>query len=237
MKLLLKMGKQSDIFQSAYANFSRRCLRPNPEILSAKSDYIEIRDMFVHGGMVEDFCNRTVKLSDELKLNGNGRLSDLLINELSKLCVNFNMHAKAEELLHIALENSRKKNDGLHELARLTDLEYLYKNLNYRKDLFNIRKQKKECCKRVIADYEQNVKNYDSILKKPTPKEGVQTQLAFTYSDLAHMLERRKPQDAVNLYTKSKNIYEGLGKERETAYLTERIRRLQERYNKLALNT
>ena len=47
MKLLLKMGKQSDIFQSAYANFSRRCLRPNPEILSAKSDYIEIRDMFV----------------------------------------------------------------------------------------------------------------------------------------------------------------------------------------------
>ena len=214
MKLLLKMGKQSDIFQSAYANFSRRCLRPNPEILSAKSDYIEIRDMFVHGGMVEDFCNRTVKLSDELKLNGNGRLSDLLINELSKLCVNFNMHAKAEELLHIALENSRKKND-----------------------LFNILKQKKECCKRVIADYEQNVKNYDSILKKPTPKEGVQTQLAFTYSDLAHMLERRKPQDAVNLYTKSKNIYEGLGKERETAYLTERIRRLQERYNKLALNT
>ena len=100
-----------------------------------------------------------------------------------------------------------------------------------------IYKQKKECCKRVIADYEQNVKNYDSILKKPTPKEGVQTQLAFTYSDLAHMLERRKPQDAVNLYTKSKNIYEGLGKERETAYLTERIRRLQERYNKLALNT
>ena len=34
-----------------------------------------------------------------------------------------------------------------------------------------------------------------------------------------------------------KVIYEGLGKERETAYLTERIRRLQERYNKLALNT
>ena len=65
----------------------------------------------------------------------------------------------------------------------------------------------------------------------------MQTQLAFTYSDLAHMLERRKPLDAVNLYTKSKNIYEVLGKKRETAYLAERIRRLQERYNKLALNT
>ena len=51
------------------------------------------------------------------------------------------------------------------------------------------------------------------------------------------MLERRKPLDAVNLYTKSKNIYEVLGKKRETAYLAERIRRLQERYNKLALNT
>lgn len=88
---------------------------------------------------------------------------------------------------------------------------------------------------KVIAEYEQNVKNYDSILKKPTPKEGVQTQLAFTYSDLAHMLERRKPKDAVNLYTKCRNIYESLGRERETAYLNERIRRLSERYEKLSL--
>ena len=114
MKVLFKLGKQNDIFQSAYANFTKRCLRPEQEILSAKNDYIEIRDLFVHGGKVEDFCNRTVKLSDELKINGNSRLSDLLINELSKLCINFNMQAKAEELLHIALENSRKKNDGLH---------------------------------------------------------------------------------------------------------------------------
>lgn len=235
MKVLFKLGKQNDIFQSAYANFTKRCLRPEQEILNAKNDYIEIRDLFVHGGKVEDFCNRTVKLSDELKINGNSRLSDLLINELSKLCINFNMQAKAEELLHIALENSRKKNDGLHELARLTDLEYLYKNLNDRKNLFNILQQKKECCKNVIAEYEQNVKNYDSILKKPTPKEGVQTQLAFTYSDLAHMLERRKPKDAVNLYTKCRNIYESLGRERETAYLNERIRRLSERYEKLSL--
>ena len=119
MKLIFKLGKQNDIFQSAYENFSKRCLRPEQEILSAKSDYIEIRDMFVHGGMVEDFCDRTVKLSDELKINGNRRLSDLLINELSKLCVNFNMHAKAEELLHIALVTAVKRTTDFMNLLDL----------------------------------------------------------------------------------------------------------------------
>lgn len=49
------------------------------------------------------------------------------------------------------------------------------------------------------------------------------------------MLERRKAKDAVNLYTKCRNIYESLGQERETAYLNERIRRLSERYEKLSL--
>lgn len=62
------------------------------------------------------------------------------------------MQAKAEELLHIALENSRKKNDGLHELARLTDLEYLYKNLNDRKICLIYFNRKKNAAKRLLLN-------------------------------------------------------------------------------------
>ena len=46
------------------------------------------------------------------------------------------------------------------------------------------------------------------------------------------MIERRSPEDAINLYEKSKNIYIELGQQRETDYLKERIRRITARLNK-----
>ncbi len=239
MSLLVTLGKigtKEEFVQKAYSKFSARCLKSGTDVMGAKQDFREIGDMFVRTNDLDNFCDRTIKLSEQLKTEGNARLSDLLINELSKMCITFNKPQRAKELLSLAIENSRRKNDGLHELARLIDLEKIYKEANDRKSLINILGQKKECCKRVIKNYEENAANYDSILKAPTPKEGVQVQLAFTYSDLAGMLERRKPQDAIRMYEKSKEIYSGLNRTREAEYLEKRINRMREKYRFFALN-
>ena len=231
MKVLLKLGAQENLIKKAYADFSERCLSSNPEINAAKANFKKVRDLFVHENQTEDFYQRTIELSQKLNEQGNRNLGDLLINELSKLCLNLKL-PKAEECLKIALENSRRKNDGLHELARLTDLEYLYKDNNNRKALFAILRQKKDCCKKIIEDYNNNVVSYSSIHKAATSKDKVKTQLAFTYSDIAGMLERKKTEDAINLYEKSKNIYIELGQQRESNYLKEKIRRITAKLNK-----
>lgn len=236
LMVLGKIGTKEEFVQNAYKKFSARCLNTSADVLSAKQDFKEIGDMFIRSNELDNFCEKTIQLSEKLTRDGNTRLSDLLINELSKMCVSFNKTQRAKELLNLAIENSRRKNDGLHELARLIDLERVCKDANDRKTLLNVLGQKKDCCKRVIKNYEEYAANYDSILKAPTSKDKVQIQLAFAYSDLAGMLEHRKPQDAIKMYEKSKEIYEGLNCQKEIEYLERRIKRMKERYKFFALN-
>lgn len=231
MKFLAKLGPQQNFIKNAYADFSKRCFSPSQDYRTAKAEFKNLGDMFLRERQIEEFCEKTLDLSKQLNENGKSGLGALFINELSKLCVNLR-HPNAEEYLRLALETNRKKKDGFHELARLTDLEYLYRNTNNRRGLFNVLRQKKSCCKNIIANYDEHLKNYESINRAPTSKSGVKTQLAFTYSDIAGMIERRSPEDAINLYEKSKNIYIELGQQRETDYLKERIRRITARLNK-----
>ena len=228
---VIKFGSVENIFQKTYNDFSRSCRQINPELANIRSRFNDVRDIFIRGNQVNAFCDNTINLSNQLKTEGNTDLSTFLLNELSKLCVQFNMYKKAEELLFIAIDNSRKNQDGLHELARIIDLERIYKATGNRKAMFQILAQKKECCKRVIANYDENLANFRTIHRNPTTKKDVQVQLAFTYSDLAKMLERRKPVDSIKLYTKAKQIYEEVGRPKEVAYLEEKLRRIKERNN------
>lgn len=224
---VLNSGLQDDIFHKAYGEFSRLCLTPGTDIGVAKDSFVRTRNLFIRKHRVEEFCDRTFELSEKLKEKGNTSLSSLFVSELGKTCRSFRLYEQAEALLNIAIENYQKSKDGLHELARLVDLEDMYKLLNYRRGLFDVLNRKKECCKRVIANYDENAAHFESVHIKPTPKTNVQVQLAFTYSTLAQMLERRKPENAIKLYQKAKNIYEELGREQEVAYLKKRLKDLQ----------
>lgn len=234
MKVLITLGNlgtKKDYITKMYDKFSTRCLGSVPDIMSTKRDFREIGDLFIHNGEIDHLSEQTIKLSEQLQGGGNSRLGDLLINELGKLFVKTNNPDKAAEILKIALENCRRKNDELHELARLIDLEKIYKSTNDRKSLFYVLSRKKDCCKRIVEHYEESVKNYDSIVKIPTSKQKVSVQLAFTYSDLAGMLERRKPHDALKMYKKAREIYERLNLSREAAFLTKKIDMLGKKYN------
>lgn len=221
---VLNSGLQDDIFHKAYGEFSRLCMTPGTNIETAKNSFVRTRDLFIRKHRVEEFCDRTFELSEKLKEKGNNSLSTLFVSELGKTCQSFQLYEQAEALFNIAIENYQKSKDGLHELARLVDLENMYKRLRYRRGLFNVLNRKKDCCKRIINNYDENALHFESVHIKPTSKTNVQVQLAFTYSNLAEMLERRKPENAIKLYQKAKDIYEELGREREVAYLKKRLK-------------
>ncbi len=223
---VLKLGLQDDISHKAYGEFSRLCLTPGTDVRTAKDSFVRTRDLFIRQHRIEEFCDRTFELSERLKKKGNTSLSTLFISELGKMCQSFRLYEQAEALLNIAIENYQKNKDGLHELARLVDLENMYKFLNYRRGTFDVLKRKKDCCKRILNNYDENAAHFESLHVKPTSKTNVQIQLAFTYSTLARMLERTKPENAIALYQKAKKIYEEIGRTREVAYLEEKLKRL-----------
>jgi len=228
---VITLGSAENIFQQTYNDFCVTCRQKSPELANIRNKFHELRDLFISRNQVDELCDNTIELSTQLHKEGSTDIGSLLLNELSKICVQFNMHDRAEKLLNIAIDNSRTNNDGLHELARIIDLERIYKFSGNRKGMFQILSQKKECCKRIIENYEENLANFRTIHRKATTKKDVQIQLAFTYSDLAQMLERRKPVNAMKLYIKAKQIYEKLGRAKEVAYLEEKLRRIRVRNN------
>lgn len=217
MKVLHKLGSVNDIFQRKYNIFSKNCFDKNTSLEKVKFDFYTTQDLFVKSGQVEEFTNKTNILCNAIENIGNRNISDLLINELSKLCVNFNLQESSEKIIYRAIMNCRKNKDGLHELARIIDLEKIYtKNKN--KKLVKILNMKKNCCEKILKDYNSNARNFRSLIKIPTSKYYVEAQLATTYCQLAEKVAPNQPNNAIALLQKAKMINKKLKRYRAANY-------------------
>ena len=108
MKVLHKLSSANDIFQRKYNVFSKNCFDKNMSLEKVKFDFYTTQDLFIKIGQVEKFANKTNKLCNAIENIGNKDISDLLINELSKLCVNFNLQKKKKKIIYRAIKNCRR---------------------------------------------------------------------------------------------------------------------------------
>ena len=227
MKVFSNFGSSNNI-QKAYNELVQVCLSPKIPIRKVKNKYSITQDLFVKNGQVQDFYDKTLELSNHIENQGNKSISKLLINELCKLSMNFKLKENPENLLHKAIRNYKDNNDGFHELARIIDLEELYQQGFSRKDVFRVLRMKKDCCKRILANYDENVKNFASIKRAPTSRESVQAQLAYTYARIGDMLARKNPVDAIRAFEKSQNLNLELGRIRAADYAARTIADIKE---------
>lgn len=219
MKVIFKAGSQNEIFQKVFDDLRQKCIsQKRPSLSKIKDQFVMAQDLYVRSGQVQEFYDKTIKLADEIEANGNFKLSSLLINELCKLGRDFDINTNLENILFRAINNSRRNHDGFHELARITDLEMLYKYSAGKREVYRALGMKKHCCKRIIANYDENVRNFASIHKEPTPIEVVKSLLAYTYSSIGDMLTLTRPIDAIGAYNKSRAINLELGKYRAADY-------------------
>lgn len=218
MKLICTNIPKNELIQKSYNTFYKNCLDGNASVAQIRHEFHCVQKMYVKNGQVQDFFDKTSTLCDKVEQNGNKSLGTLLVNELSKLCEKFKIKGTPENVLYRAIANSRRNHDGLHELARIINLENIYKYSNNRKDIFKVLRMKKDCCKRILADYNTNAQNFLSIRKAPTTERQVKIQLAYTYSSLAEMLANRHPDDAIALFERAEKINRELGRSKAADY-------------------
>lgn len=223
MKVILKTGCLNDIFKESYHNFSQKCMEGTSSIGTVRDDFYMVKDLFVKSGQVQDFFDKTSQLCEKVEAKGHQNISDLLINELSKLCRGFVLKGNAEKIIYKAIENCQRNHDGFHELARINDLEEIYRNANRRYDLLKILAKKKSCCKKILKDYDENVKNFRTIIKTPATKDQVKGQLGHTYSQMADLLSYSRPRDAIALYQKAIEVNRELKFFKSASYAAHRI--------------
>lgn len=231
MNVIFKAGCINDIFNESYRNFSQKCLEGTSSIGAVRDDFYMVKDLFVKSGQVQDFFDKTSQLCEKVEAKGHQNISDLLINELSKLCRGFVLKGNNEKIIYKAIENCQRNHDGLHELARINDLEEIYRNANRRYDLLKILAKKKSCCKKILKDYDENVKNFKTIIKPPASREKVKIQLGTTYSQMADLLSYSRPKDAIALYQKAIEIHRELKFYRAAGYAAHRINEIKKGRN------
>lgn len=227
MKVFNNIGSNNNI-QNAYSELVKVCLSKRAPIKKVKTEYWLTKDLFVKNGQVQDFYDKTLELSQNVEAKGNKNISQLLVNELCKLGMVFKLKENPENLLYKAIKEFRDKNDGFHELARIIDLEELYQHGFRRKDVFRVLRMKKDCCKRILANYDENVRNFASIKRAPTSRESVQAQLAYTYARIGDMLANRNPVDAIRALKKSRDMNMELGRIRAADYASHTIADIKE---------
>lgn len=227
MKVFSNFGFRNNI-QKAYNELAQVCLSQKVPISKVKNKYSITQDLFVKNDQVQDFYDKTLELSNYVENHGNKNISILLVNELCKLSMNFRLKENPENLLYKAIRKHQDNNDGFHELARIIDLELLYQHGFSRKDVFRVLRMKKDCCKRILANYDENVKNFASIRRAPTSRESVQAQLAYTYAKIGDMLARKNAVDAIRALEKSQNLNLELGRIRAADYAAYTIADLKE---------
>ncbi len=209
--------------QKSFGRFKDSCLDTNVPIRDVKTQYVRTLRKFINQKKVQEFYDRTKLLSVDAEQKGDTKLSSLLINELGKLSTQFKLRDNPENILHKAVSVCRQSDDGMHELARLGDLEKLYMRTCEDDKLFNVLKAKVDCCKKILQNYQEYAEHFSSVSKKPTSPNSIKTQLSYTYAALADMLAQTNHNEAIRLLDKSIDINLELGFEYTVQRLQGRI--------------
>ncbi len=218
------------ILKDLYKAFERRCFSKEATIPELKDSFFSLGKISFREGQGDVFCYRSEQLAENLLDRGNQSLGAIFLDELIKIHLRSGNFNAAEDIIFRVLNLSANSKDKIHVLARLTDLEKIYKKQNRRRDLFWVLDEKKRCAKDIIANYDEVSKNFQSIHRNPTTLNDIKIQLAYVYSDLAQMLERNRPKDSIKLIEKALEIYQEIGRQESIKYLTVKLERMRARH-------
>ena len=224
MKLPSELNQlQKVMIDNMYKSFVKSCLQGIDSPRVVKSNFMQVNSTFSKFGQSDEFCRNTDKLCDDLLKHGNTKIANILLDELGKIYARMGQETKAEEVIQKSLEISRSLNDKIHVLARLTDLEFLYKNINQKSKLIDVLVDKIHCCKDITKNYSVDAANFDTISKRPTDLNGVKVQMAFAYNSIADEIADIDPHNAIECLKRAKNIYFDINSDKEVKYLTKKI--------------
>ncbi len=223
---------QQAMVRNIYKSFTKSCLSGAEAPNTIKSNFLQVSKTFYKNGMSDEFYNNTNKLCVHLLKNGRLKLANVLLGELGKIYLRLGKISEAETTINKSLTISKLFNDEIHVFARLTDLEFLYKDSNRQDKLIKILKEKIKTAEIILKDYELYVKNYKSISRPATDYQGIQIQLAYAYNDIAEITLRENPKQSIRLLQQAKKIYEDMGRHTESNYLEVKLKNISKRIHK-----
>ena len=141
---------------------------------------------------------------------GNGNLAGIIYSVLIKL--NKNNPIMVEELATNGLAIAKRFKDDVHIMARADDLVKVYTKTEFGSDrhikmLYTVKRALSKICN----NYDNAREKYNVISRKMKPVETYEKMLAGVKIEIAEVIMRKQPKEAVNELLGSKELLEKYG--------------------------
>ena len=230
MKIILKNFNSQKFISETYRNDVKLCLKYPEDTRTAKENFLKLEALCRQTNQNDVFCINAEKFATHLQKSGKIKLANIIYGELGKIYGAIGKTELAEECIEKSIEICNCLDDKIHILARLTDLEIIFKQVRNGKKLYSTLIRKIECAKAILQDYEHYSKTFNTISKKPLSPESIKVQMAYAYSDLADIIKHKRPNHSIKLLKKAQDIYIELNRKKEVNYLEKKIEYVKKNY-------
>ena len=168
-------------------------------------------------GLESNFASNIYEFAEKMRKIGIDDLPGIIFSHLIKLPF---LKPQVRELYALkGLEYAQEQGDIIHILARLVDLEKLYKqnkdSHNYTKVLF----QQEKALASICNDFKYAKRNYRTYSREHNQLKHYEIELAKTRVDIAKVILKTNPKQAKIILEKARTIFEREGRQKEVDFV------------------
>ena len=185
---------------------NRRTLTPR----IFQKELFKMKELYLENNSRKWFCEEADNLAQQLHENGASDLSGVIYSTLVKLCELHPTHMQKYAMR--GLEVARSQGDNVHIVARLNDMRKLYDRTPGKfHDYINVLYAEEHYLRKLAFNYDEAIKTYSTIERKPATKEEYTRLLAFIQTEIAKLTWRRHPVEALVRFVQARYIFRTSG--------------------------
>lgn len=181
------------------------------------SQISQFQKRYKKAGLEKSFANNIFEFAQKMRKLGIEDFPGIIFSNLMKMPF---LKPNIKEFYALkGLEFAQEQGDLIHTLARLVDLEKLYKQSKethkYTKVLF----QQEKVLINICNDFKNAKKHYKTYSREHSKLKQYEIELAKTRVDIAKVILKSNPKQAKIILEKAKSIFEREGREKEVNFV------------------
>ena len=173
--------------------------------------------VYKKAGLERSFADNIFNFAQRMQKIGIDDLPGIIFSTLMKMPF---LNPEVRELYALkGLEYAQEKGDVIHQLARLVDLEKLYKQNKNTHKYTRILFQQEKVLISICNDFKSAKRNFKTYTRENNQLNHYEMELAKTRVDIAKVILKSNPNQAKILLEKAGKIFEREGRQKEVDFV------------------
>lgn len=193
-----------------------------PRVLS--EHFINFQKSLERSAEVDEFCREADDLASKLFQDEKMDLAGIIYSGLCKMGGR-DMQVFAQKGYEVAEANG----DYIHMMARLNDLRRVYyRDPSKVNEYVRVLYKQEKCLKHLTRNYDEDVKNFHSVIRRPGSFVEYETMLAHVRTDIGKLTWRKHPNDARHKLLLAKATFDKIGYTDSSKYIENLLKKIPE---------